>query len=564
MRIAADRFAGPLPSGHGGWARLRFGDRAWVVSLLLGLLAAAWAAIVVAQHFLGRSLPLPGSALKLAPYSMPALVLAIALFSRRSHTKVDRSLMIAVLVLGTAVIAMPRMLGSYLNLAIIPALVAATWLGGRRPALALTIVLALSGTFGSLIAFWHFPVTKFIEVLLVGLWLSVLLRPGRRVEGTRFVLGAAVIAGFLAFTLVQVGLSDTSSVAFKAFTASAWYMGVALLVGFAGWSHETRARIARAFLVIAMLVGAYAVLRLITGPAQAEFNQLSGTPYNYVNGKLKPAGSFPTAQDMGTWMAVVIPFCLAAILTWTGRWRVVALTAFGLCTVALIASRLRIALFADVAGLIVVLFLYQFTRGFPGLRLGVTATALAIGCAMVVLSFAVTGANSTSHSYNALLHPNSDQSYIERRDKWQQAFRDLRGHPFGYGVGTSQSPGQFYLNIGASNIDNGYLKVALEQGVWVMGLLVAGLVLISLSLAATAVRAPGRFSGGMAIGAAGTLVSFAVVMLAVTATDGPRALPAWIIVGLGLAEAAAYRSNVLLPRTQPGRNRPLDYGASAA
>jgi hypothetical protein len=185
-----------------------------------------------------------------------------------------------------------------------------------------------------------------------------------------------------------------------------------------------------------------------------------------------------------------------------------------------------------------VLAIFQLARGFPGLHLGATLCAALVGGVLVFAGLALTG-DSTSHSYRALLHPSSDPSVIAREYKWNQALRDLDTHPFGHGLGTASyaqlTSGEFFNGSGSTTVDNGFLKVALEQGLVIMTLFAAALLGSLLALIRIGVLARDRLAGGIAMGAAGTLLSFAVVMMAEDATANPRSLATWVIVGLGLA-----------------------------
>jgi hypothetical protein len=68
-----------------------------------------------------------------------------------------------------------------------------------------------------------------------------------------------------------------------------------------------------------------------------------------------------------------------------------------------------------------------------------------------------------------------------------------------------------------------------------MGLFVVALAATLLALIRGAMREPEPRGAGIAIGAAGTMISFLVVMLAEDATANPRSLATWMIAGLGLA-----------------------------
>src|SRR5581483_11168416 len=121
-----------------------------------------------------------------------------------------------------------------------------------------------------------------------------------------------------------------------------------------------------------------------------------------------------------------------------------------------------------VFGLVLVLAVRQLGRGARGL--GGTLLAAVIGAGLIVAAISIAG-DSGAHSFRALLHPTSDPSFLARKYKWTQALRDLQTRPFGYGLGAGsyagQTTGRFFL-AADTNVDNGFLKVALEQGLLIM------------------------------------------------------------------------------------------------
>lgn len=478
------------------------------------------------------------------------------------HKLADPRNWLSVLVLGVASVVAAVAVALYPIIAVaIPAVAVSAWLFNRHPAVGALVVVVISGAYGSLIAFIAFPITKTIHLVLAGLWLAAIwayLLKGRE-RPIWLWPGVLALAGYLFVTVSELLAAGSVATALPSFAESGWYMLAFLLVGYAGWRARAYAAVSRGVLVVAALVGAYATLRWITGPAPAEEAVAASTPFNFVGDELKVVGSFPTGQDLGGWTAAVTPFCVALALALRGGWRVLAVAAGSLCMIALVGSQLRIALAAVMGSVALVVLLYGFARSFPGVKaarsLPIVLAVLAIGGG----AFALTGGSSdpVNHSYASLFKPSrSDQSVDDRLYKWEQALNDLEGKPFGYGIGTAsfigQRSGRFYLNIGARNIDNGYLKIALEQGFVVMVLFTAGLALLVVGLSRRAIFAVDREQAGVAIGAAGTLLSFMILMLAAAFTDGPRSLIVWIIVGLGVAQFAFRRSNADDPATVSG------------
>jgi hypothetical protein len=406
------------------------------------------------------------------------------------------------------------------------------------------VALAISAAFGDLEVYWHFPTQKVSDLVLVGLLLAVatvgLTRRKRLVVPRPLVL---VMAAYLFITIVMIPLAPDTSIAIHDFSTGALYFAIALVIAHAGWSEGTYRRMARLALIAALLVGAYATLRYAIGPSHREFvgNQ---TVWDYVSGHYRTIGSFHAPQDLAFWSSAVLPFAFAWALGARGWWRLAGTMATVLLAVAVFASGVRIGLIAGAAGLLTTLLLYHFARGFPGLRLGLTlgTLVLAIGTGTVLL----TAVHSTTpaHGYAALLHPTQDPSVVARQTKWSEALRELQGRPFGYGVGTA-----FYLyprqhpavNIGAREVDNGYLYIALEQGLLIMALFIAALIALLVELGRRSISTRSREAATLGMAAAGVLVSVMVSAVAEVPGETPRLLAPCIMIGLGLAQFTTRR-----------------------
>jgi hypothetical protein len=509
------------------------------VSVVLAALAAGWSAAVLDQRLLGATLPGPGNVIKVLPYAMPALLLASILFRNDEVSWLDGATASWVVLVLLAVLLIPKIDSGSLTALAIPAVAATAVVARRWPAATLFVVALFSASFGSLQAFWNFPVEKVTALLLGALWIVSLT--GRLFRGSRPVrpsLAMGLLFAYVLITAIMVPLASDRSVAELGFKDSAWFMLIVLLIAYAGWGRDTHQRIAQAILVVATLAGIYAIYRVIAGPAVQEFRLMAQTIYNFSGGKLKPGGSFGSAQSMGTWMAAVVPFAFACVLGMRGRWRILAALASALCVVAALESQLRVGLVGIVVGLLLVLVLYQCAHAFPGARIGTTVVAAVLGVSVLAAGLAISGGHP-GHSYAALLHPGSDPSVKERQYKWTQALQDLDTHPFGYGVGSAsfaeQVAGQTFFLAGDTNVDNGFLRVALEQGLVIMGVFAIALLAVMLALIRGSVRLPDRRDATIAIGAAGTLASFVVVMVAEDATYSLRSVATWLIVGLGMA-----------------------------
>jgi hypothetical protein len=509
------------------------------LTVAFAVLAAGWSAAVLDERLLGATLPGPGNLVKVLPYLMPALLAAAVLFRNDELTWLDGVTIAWVVLVLLALLLIPKIDSGSLTALAIPAVAVTAVLVRRWPAATLFVVVLFSASYGSLQAFWQFPVEKAVALLLGALWIvslvGLLFRGSRKFRPS---VALTLLFAYLLVTAIMVPLASDRTVAELGFKDSAWFTMIVLLVAYAGWDGETHQRIAKGILVVATAAAVYALYRVIVGPAVQEYRQMAQTVFNFSNGKLKPGGSFGSGQSLGTWMSAVVPFTFACALGMRGPWRVLAAAATGLCTVAALESQLRVGLVGIVVGLVLVLVLYQTARAFPGARIGTTAVAAVLGVALVGGGLALSGGHPT-HSYTALLHPGSDPSVKERQYKWTQALQDLDTHPFGYGVGSAsfaeQVAGKTFFLAGDTNIDNGFLRVALEQGLTIMVLFAAALLAVMLALIRGSIRLPDRREAAIAIGAAGTLASFVVVMMAEDATYSLRSVATWLIVGLGMA-----------------------------
>jgi hypothetical protein len=524
--------------------------------------AAAWTALVVMTRIDASRFSLGGTKGSAIVYGVPAVLAAILVFDARAAASRPLRLVTAWCVMVVlAVVAADHLSKTNTGLAAVPALAVASVVFARRPAAAVALALVMSGFYGSLIAFWSFPEEKTVQLVLGGLALGLMWKAfiGGRAYAQRVTLGLALPLLYVYVTLVQTILDTGNPAAWRGFMSSSWFMVGFGVIALAGWPSAVYERIAKGVVVVAALVGAYGVYRWIAGISTQEYFRWGLDTYNYVGGKLRLLGSFPTGQDLGGWTALVVPFCLAAALTFGGRWRIACLAAAGACTVALAGSQLRIAVVAVALGALTVVVLHEASRGFAGRRLGATATAVLAMVALGATAFQITGGTTdkVTHSYTSLLHPfnRSDPSVDARLYKWDAALRDLRAHPFGYGIGTAnkQATNRLtdYESVGQFDVDNGFLRVALEQGFAIMILFALAVLLLTAELGRKAVRVDERVPAGILIGAAGTLVSFCVLEWAVAFQDGPRALPVWIIAGMGVAQYTAVRSRPAEPAAGP-------------
>lgn len=524
--------------GPGGW-----GAKGWLAVAL----TAVWTPLA-AQPLLGfPSLPAGASGpATLALVAIPAWVIGSAVLGRGPAPRplpqasgwfvlVICALIAAILVTMTPLIALA-----------IPAVMVSGLVCARYPAAATVGLLVLTGSFNTLEAFTPLPSVLMVDLVLAGLWSSVawtyLL--AHRERPIWLWPGVVISIAYLALSVGAMLGAETLMGGLRAFRSTGWYMLAFLLVGYAGWSRLTYERMARGFVAVAALVGGYATFRWLGGASGKETAlALAGNgKYEIVNGDVRLFGSFSSGKELAAWTAVFIPFCLSFALTFTGRWRILAAAGTILCTVGLLGSEARAGFVGAVAGVALVLVLYQLCRGVPGLHLGLTAAAVIGILATGVFLFTQTAGDDEAgvERYTVLVTaPTTDASYQARIFKWRSALDQIENHPFGQGLGSAGVRSSRFAGIGSQSIDSSYLKIAFEQGMAVMVLFVIALLLLLGGLARRAVFTLDRHRAGLGIGGAAALLSFAVMMFSGVFVIGLTALAAWLLVGLGVSQFAS-------------------------
>lgn len=447
-------------------------------------------------------------------------------------------------------------LGQSIVVLAIPAAIAGAVLTARRPAVATLAVFFLSGAIGTLTAFTPLPVTKLVDLLLLAMWLGV---AGTYLTGRtarRAWLWPALIAPglYLAVTAVEVLLTSPLSVGITAFRAASWYMAAFVLVALAPWSERTHARIARGIAVAALLVGAYCCYRWLAGSSTKETiaarQAQPGVPPSV---QARFFGSFLSANQLAGWAGTMIPFCMAAAISWRGRWRLFATLAIPALAIPLLASTVRTGALAAGAGVAVVIMLALMSRGTRG-RIAAALVALLaagiIGAGAYDLTVAGSGEQSTR--FANILSPEHDVAYTKRQERWSEAWTDIQNHPWGHGLGTSGGAAAQTASgpVITQYIDNSYLVVGLQQGLPIMLLYIFALVslLVALARRSNLIGDPQRAS--LAIGACGTLVALMVLFYAGAYSEGAYVAGAWLIVGLGVAQVTVRAREASLPREE--------------
>jgi hypothetical protein len=423
----------------------------------------------------------------------------------------------------------------------------------RRPVPLVAAIVVLTSAYGTLEAFTPAPAARLIDGAMATLWIAVAfgyLRLGAS-RPLRPVPGLLLLMAYVAIGAVGVITATNFSAALESFHLTGWHMLVVAAVGLAPWSAVTFERMAKAIVFVGLVVGAYCTYRHFTGSAPAEVTVANAAHPEIPFRAVRFFGSFPSAQELASWAATILPFCVALGLAWRGRWRLVAGLACPVLLIPLLAADVRTGIVAAAAGSGIALVLYLGARAFPtGIRLGTGLIALIALIAIGGSGYALTVAGSPTEEERiaGILDPSNDVNFQARSARWGQAWHEIERQPFGYGLGSTGaglSHNTSFATFGngvpatARFIDNSYLKVGIEQGLFVM-ILFGGVILVLLvSLAWSAITTDSRGGAALCIAAAATLVSLAILFFGSTYVESTSIVPAWIAVGLGVAQLAA-------------------------
>lgn len=510
------------------------------------LLPTALAAVLVtvpavAQGFGYLAFPLP--LFPLLPFA--AFVLGLAL-SGEIRTITLRAASVGLLTVGA--LQLIALFGAQPLIVGVPAaLLAAAAVAWRFPIAMLLSMIVVSGTYGTLDAYLKLKHGIYVDLVLASAWMATIWRLVRYGSPQRAWVwpGVAAVGIYMAITVLELPLAPESSAALRSLRSSTWYAMTFLLIAYAPLPSGASRRLARGVLLVATVVGAYAVLRWQIGPSQKEATLAAISSYtNFVDGKLGVFGSFTSRKELAAWAAFAMPLCLAYAIGMKDAWRLVAAAGAALAAVAVFVSEVRIGLLAGVAGTVVTFALVQASRGLPGLRLGATLASLLLVLAVGVGGFALAASSSSGASarFAKIFNPSTDLSVAGRTYKWRTAWSEIQSAPFGHGLG-SAGVGQIrdgrFVTIASFDLDNGYLKVAYEQGLALAVLYVVALLalLLGLALRTLAASRPGDAVFGAA--GCGALVVLLALMTAGVYQEGLPALLGWVLVGIGVRSFAA-------------------------
>lgn len=409
----------------------------------------------------------------------------------------------------------------------------------RRPVAAVTLVFVLMAFSGTLEVNWGIPVRPLIWILLVALVAATLISylVTVRTRPAAIWPGVMILLAFTLYAAAHIPFAESVGIGIRGFLYGPSFVLVFMAVAYARWSEETRWRIFKALIVVALITGAYALFRLFAGPTQAEESipRLSAG----IGGDLALFGSLPNRVYLGGFAAVLVPVLLTAALATRGRWQLASTAAFVLMVVALFGSQVRIALVAAMIGIAVVIVLFQASRAFSATKHGLAGLAVAGLLVTGALGYAVTIADSPvkQQRFERILDPGSDYSFNQRLRKWQAALDEVNREPFGQGLGTAGSTQRQFsqvLRLDNYYVDNSYLQLGIQLGYPGVLLFVTGSVLVFWLLAKSAVLTTSRRQAALGVAAAAALATWLVDLASGNNHELWGAVVLWLVLGLAV------------------------------
>lgn len=515
--------------------------------LLVGLVAVAAACLValVALH--------PGLA------AVGAAVLAAIALTWRARGVLARPLALT----GRALAGVLLVAGLTASAALYPAttLLGALVLGivvlaFRAPALALGLAVLLFSFEGSVKILLRLEGTPLgdnrevgaaaLDVALVAGVLAVLINDrfaapravwalARR--GERIAIG--LLGAWLALSVLQIAQGGDIARGAHGFRLFQWYalLGLAALTIFA--QPRLRHGAIQGVLAIGFLVSLYAAVRVVFGPADAEYAYALSVPTtNAYGAAVRAIGSFSSAIGLSSFMTPMAAFALVLGLL-TPRYRLFAWSVSALALIGLIGSYSRASLFGLVLGTLVAIVLVIATGDVPLRRKLVAAGVFLalLGATYGGVLLASRAAPQLRDRAQGILNPLADASVRLRFETWGSEVRDSLRHPLGQGVGSvggASAPNRRQVRT----TDNSFIKVLVEQGVLGFALFAGGL-LMSIVLLARRLRAAEPAVRGPGLAALSGFVAFVGLSISGETVEQPGKLVAWGLLGLATALAFA-------------------------
>jgi O-antigen ligase len=306
-------------------------------------------------------------------------------------------------------------------------------------------------------------------------------------------------------------------------------------------------RLAQLLLCVIGPIALYAAFRGLVGPTDNEREFVEMRTNNVVVGDTpKNSGSFTSSFGLASLLVPASVFAL--ILAYlTPRHRLVGVAVFLLSAVGLLASYIRTALVAVVAGALVLAALIVKGARVPALR---RRHAAALVVLVLVGGYGATVVAGTADERAqeravGLLNPLQDESVQTRFDTWEASLAKVVREPLGTGLGTvgratvtSDRGDDSDGDLSGTYTDSSYLLILQEQGFLGGALFLFGIVGLPL-LCARRFAAKDPVERPLGVAALVAFISFLVLFLMADYIEQPGKVLSWTL--LGIASWEAYR-----------------------
>lgn len=362
-------------------------------------------------------------------------------------------------------------------------------------------------------------------------------------------LVAYALVGWLALAVLQIPLGGNLVDGVEGFRLVHLYVP-AFLGGVILAARMPPDRLSQLLLWVIAPIAAYAALRGILGPTDNEREFVEMRTNNFEVGEApRNSGSFTSSLGLASFLVPAAVFALVLAYLVPGR-RPLALFVFLLSMVGVIASYVRTALVAIVAGTLVLAAL--MVRGA-----GVSARHRRYAAGLIVLVLlggygatlvAGTADERAEKRAESLLNPLQDESVQTRFDTWEASLEKVVDEPVGTGLGTVGSATVSAGDRGDNQdgdmsgrgtyTDSSYLLILQEQGFIGGALFLFGIVGLTL-LCGHRLAAGQPLQRPLGAAALAAFGSFLVLFLMGDYIEQPGKVLSWML--LGVASWEAYR-----------------------
>jgi len=379
-----------------------------------------------------------------------------------------------------------------------------------------------------------------LVIAVLGLLLDDRARSLRRVWdafGRAERLVAISIGAWIVLAVLQIPLSTSISNGVEGVRLTHFYV-IALPAGVMLAAKLPPARLEVALLSVMGVVVTYAAFRGIVGPSESERRFSESRDLNTLLFEhARDAGSFTSPVALVSFLvpAGLFGFVLACL---EARRRVAGAAVFGLAMVGIIASYVRTALVAVVAGVLALAALLMsgrsVSRQLKWISAGLVVVVLAGGYGATLLAGDVN--SFAKDRAESLANPFDDYSLKQRFKTWNRSLDRLVHHPFGTGPGTVGRATIKGEGRRATYTDSSYLKILQEQG-FLGGFLFLFGVLGAVALVWRRLAREGPLSRPLGVAALVGFIAFLVMCLTGENIEQPGKAMVWAMLGIGTWEA---------------------------